>query len=780
MAVRKAAHLFSGSPGGDLPDTFWYSVKRRLLGPPMVNEDLKGERLSKPLALGVLSCDGISSAAYGTEEILIELVPRFGLVAFSTLLMPMTLVILLGIALVVLSYREVVSVYTKAGGSYVVARENFGPRIAQVAAVALLIDYVVTVAVQTAAGSAAILSAFPALGNALGATTTLTLIAVVAVLIMCYGNLRGIREAGKTFALPTYLFSGSVILMIVTGLYREAFGGGLPPIPHQPGMYCVGCHGSAGSGLLTFAAFYVLARAFANGGSSLTGIEAVSNSVSALKPPEGRNARQVLVMQGSIVAFLIAGISWFAHISHVTPYSSGYPTVLAQEAKLIFGHTFAGQVLFFLVQTGTAAILFTGGNTSFSGFPFLASFVAEDAFLPRWLTKRGHRLVFSNGIIVLTVVSVTLLLAVGATVNALIPFYAIGVFTGFSFAGFGMVKYHLRNKERGWRRKLVINAAGGAYTALVVAIFAVVKFTEGAWLVVVIFPIMVYTLIRLNREYRMEAGVLENLGGRKPPPDPPNYPRRTVLVFVDDYDLATIAALRYARGLRPTALRAVHFVIDQQQADRLRDDWLRADRGIPLDFVDCADRRLTRAAAELVAREASQEGTFVTVVLPRRSYSPLLGRLLHDRTADKIARVVSRIPHSAATIIPFDIQARVEVLHERQAGRPARTFAPPPDAKVVEHERPKVQAGVTPIGSVTGPGRATVEGRIHSVEIRPVERSCVLAVAVADATGELTALFYGRTHIAGVDPGSRIRLRGPVGVGDGGATMTNPAYELLP
>ena len=243
----------------------------------------------------------------------------------------------------------------------------------------------------------------------------MTLIAVIAVLIMCYGNLRGIREAGKTFALPTYLFSGSVVLMIVTGLYREAFGGGLPRIPHQTGMYCVGCHGTAGSGLLTFASLYVLARAFANGGSSLTGIEAVSNSVSALRPPEGRNARQVLVMQGSIVAFLIAGISWFAHVSHATPYASGYPTVLAQEAKVIFGQTFTGQVLFFLVQAGTAAILFTGGNTSFSGFPFLASFVAEDAFLPRWLTKRGHRLVFSNGIIVLTVVSLTLLLAVGAT-----------------------------------------------------------------------------------------------------------------------------------------------------------------------------------------------------------------------------------------------------------------------------------------------------------------------------------------------------------------------------
>jgi amino acid transporter len=779
VAVSKAADLLSGRRGSDLPESFWYSAKRRLLGPPMVNDELKAERLSKPLALGVLSCDGISSAAYGTEEILIELVPIFGVVAFSTLLMPMTLVILLGIALVVLSYREVVTVYTKAGGSYVVARENFGPRVAQVAAVALLIDYVVTVAVQTAAGSAAILSAFPALGNALGPRTTLTLIAVVSVLIMCYGNLRGIREAGKTFALPTYLFSGTVILMIVTGLYREAFGGGLSRLPHQSGMYCVGCQGSAGSGLLALASLYVLARAFANGGSSLTGIEAVSNSVSALRPPEGRNARQLLVMQGSIVAFLIAGISWFAHISHVTPYLSGYPTVLAQEAKLIFGHSAAGTVLFVLVQAGTAAILFTGGNTSFSGFPFLASFVAEDAFLPRWLTKRGHRLVFSNGIIVLTVVSLTLLLVIGANVNKLIPFYAIGVFTGFSFAGFGMVKYHLRNKERGWRRKLVINGTGGVYTALVVAIFAVVKFTEGAWLVVVVFPIMVFVLIRLNREYRLEAGVLENIGGRAPP-NPPNYPRRTVLVFVDDFDLATIAALRYARGLRPTDLRGVHFVIDQQQADKLRDDWLRADRGIPLDFVDCADRRLTRAAAALCVRYAAPEGTHVTAVLPRRSYTPLLGRLLHDRTADKIARVVSRIPHCVATIIPFDVQARVEVLHERRSGREGRIPLPTPDASLVEHARPQVATGVTPIASITGPGRATVEGRVHSVEIRPVERSCVLACVLADATGELTALFYGRTHIAGVAPGVKIRLRGPVGVKGDGAIMTNPAYELLP
>jgi len=772
LALRKAADLLDGVGGGDLPESFWYSVKRRLLGPPMVNEQLHNERLSRPLALGVLSCDGISSAAYGTEEILIEMLPIVGLTAF-TLVLPMTLVVLAGIVLVVLSYREVVTVYTRAGGSYVVARDNFGPRVAQVAAVALLIDYVVTVAVQTAAGSAAIVSAFPQLAHVggLSTKTVLLMISLAAVLIMCYGNLRGIREAGKTFALPTYLFSASVALMIIVGLVRELFGG-VPRVPSFPGAPVPLGHNT--SSLLTFAMIYMLGRAFANGGSSLTGIEAVSNAVSALRPPEGRNARQILITQGSIVAFLIAGISWFSHVTHARPYQAGVPTVLAQEAYVIFGQS--AHFMFYVVQAATAFILFTGGNTSFSGFPFLASFVAEDSFLPRWLAKRGHRLVFSNGIIVLTIVSSTLLIVFGATVNALVPLYAIGVFTGFAMAGFGMAKYHKRVREQGWRRRRIINTIGGIYTALVVLIFAVVKFSEGAWVIVILFPLLVYGLIQVNRRYRMEAEVLENIGGRKPP-HPPNYTRRTVLVFVDEFNLATIAALRYANGLRPTALRAVHFVIDTDRARELREAWLRADRGIPLDLVDCPDRRLTRAAAELVTEEACEPGTHVTVVLPRRSYPPLLGRLLHDQTADKIARVVSRIPRSAATIIPFDVEARLEVLHERQAGQAAKPAKP--EAKVLEHERPPVRPGVTPIGSVTRNGRATVEGRVHSLEIRPVEHSCVLACQVADATGEITALFYGRTHIPGVEPGSMIQLRGRVGVKGTGTVMVNPAYELL-
>jgi hypothetical protein len=471
--------------------------------------------------------------------------------------------------------------------------------------------------------------------------------------------------------------------------------------------------------------------------------------------------------------------------------------------------------MFILVQAATALILYTGGNTSFNGFPFLASFVAEDAFLPRWLTKRGHRLVFSNGIVVLAVLSCALLAAVGAKVNNLVPFYAIGVFTAFTMAGFGMAKYHHRARESGWRRRLVINFSAGVISLVVVLIFVVVKFTEGAWLVVILFALGVPALIRLNREYRMEASVLERIGSRPKPPDPPTYSRRTVFIFVDDLDLATVAGLRYARSLRPTTLRAVHFVIDSAQADTLRRDWVRANTGVVLDFVDCADRRLARCAAELVSAEAELPGVGVTVILPRRGYSPLLGRFLHDRTADRIASAVSRIPHAAATIVPFDVRSRLEEIHDRQAavaGRPAKlepvraakAGGPAGEAEPAgaagaaevaaadaaaadsdrapdgsQYDRPVPPPGVQPLGSLTRPGKATVEGRVYAVEIRPVERNTVLAVEIADSTGHLTALFYGRSHIMGLDCGSRVRFRGPVGMRDGGPVMINPAYDLV-
>jgi amino acid transporter len=780
VATRKAAALLERT--GGLPDSLWYSTKRRLLGPPLVNQDLGEQRLSKPLALGVLSPDGISSSAYGTEEILIALVPFVGLAAF-TLILPMTLVILFVMVLVLLSYREVVMVYIRPGGSYVVARENFGPRIAQMCAVALLIDYVVTVAVQTAAGTAAVASAFPAVGPYKLEVT------VGVVLVMAFGNLRGIKEAGRAFAVPTYLFAGAVILMIVVGLIREVMGNLRPVDPATlQGTYHLG---SSSSGLLSFAMIFILLRAFANGGASLTGIEAVSDAVGAFRPPEGVNARRVLIAEGAILGVLIAGISWLAHATRATPYTSGYPTVLAQEANMVFGH--AGHFMFYAVQAATMLILYTGGNTSFNGFPFLTSYVAGDSFLPRWLLKRGHRLVFSNAIILLTITSVALLIIKDADVNSLVPLYAIGVFTAFSMAGFGMARYHGRHRTPGWRRRLIINFSAGVMTVVVVAVFAVVKFTEGAWVVVVLFVVLVPALIKLNSEYRAESEVLETLSEIHPPP-PPHYGRRTVLVFVDGFDLATLAALRYARSLRPTSIRAVHFVIDNVQAERLRQKWTRADRGVPLDFIDVSDRRLTRAAAELVEREAAEPDTHVTVVLPRRSYSALLGRLLHDRTADKIAAVVSRIPRSAATIVPYDVESRVRVLQERQAAKVAASGAAEVAAKRGPAAEPRpagsqpsgekngqgTAPGVTPIGSILEPGRAVIEGRIKVVEIRPVERNSVLACEISDGTGVLTAMFYGRSHIPGIVCGARVRFRGSVGIrADGQRVMTNPAYELL-
>ena len=798
---------------GSQPDPFWYTAKTRLLGPPLTNEQLGEQRLSKPLALGVLSPDGISSSAYGTEEVLIALLPVAGLAAFN-LILPMTLIILLVMTFVVLSYREVVMVYIRPGGSYVVARENFGPRVAQVCAVALLIDYVVTVAVQIAAGTAAVASAFPSIGP------YKLEICVGVVLLMAYGNLRGIKEAGKAFAIPTFLFAGSVLLMIVVGLIREATGH-LPlyDLSTQHGIYSLG---SGTEGILSGVMIFTLLRAFANGGASLTGIEAVSDAVGAFHPPEGRNARKVLIAEAIILGALIAGIGWLAHATRAAPYVLGYPTVLSQEAKIVFGHTFIGQALFLLVQAATTLILYTGGNTSFNGFPFLTSYVAGDSFLPRWLLKRGHRLVFSNAIILLTVTAVALLIIKDADVNSLVPLYAIGVFTAFTMAGFGMAKYHHKRREQGWRAKFAINFSAGALSLIVVLIFAVVKFTEGAWVVLVLFAILVPALIRLNAEYRAETEVLETLAGAQPPPAP-HYSRRVVFVLVDSFDLATLAALRYARSLRPTQIRAVHFVIDSVRAEKLREKWTRADRGVALDFIDVPDRRLTKAATDLAEREIEDPGTHVTVILPRRSYSALFGRLLHDRTADKIAAAISRVPRSAATIVPYDVPSRVSVLQARHyqqradaaaakagiAGHEAAAaaavaaepeadgHAKPRPSSLAEtaqelaresdvtaaHNAPRQQAGqaapgVAPIGAVTG-GKVTVEGKVRVVEIRPVERNSVLAVEINDSTGNLTAMFYGRSHIPGLICGAKVRLTGSAGFRGGQPVMINPAYELV-
>src|ERR1700742_3038965 len=300
--------------------------------------------------------------------------------------------------------------------------------------------------------------------------------------------------------------------------------------------------------------------------------------------------------------------------------------MLSEIARAVFGEGMVGHVLDFLLQASTAAILYTGGNTSFNGFPALASFVAEDSFLPRPLMKRGHRLVFSNGIIALTALSVALLVLTGGSVDALVPFYAIGVFTGFSMAGYGMTKHYYTHRGPGWRGKVAVNLSAGILSTIVVGIFAVAKFTEGAWLIVVVFPILVFALMRLNRQYRAEAAVLEMAHTEQPVLA--RYTRHRVLVFVDAVDLAEIEALRYGNGLHADELTAVHFALDPITSDQLQQRWTRFEHCTPLRVIDCPDRNLSRASHDLVMRVLQQHPeTKVTVLLPRRTYSPLVGRL---------------------------------------------------------------------------------------------------------------------------------------------------------
>ncbi|OBI09121.1 DNA-binding protein [Mycobacterium sp. E2462] len=633
---------------GVLPPSIPDRCKRLFLGQPLTTDQLEAERLPNKIALGALSPDAISSTAYGTEQIMIELLPAAGMSAF-TLLLPITGVILVILALVTVSYRQVVMRYARSGGSYTVARDNFGPRVAQIAAAALLIDYVVTVAVQPAAATVAVVSAIPAL------RPYHLEITLASVVLICLMNLRGLRRSGRMFAITTYAFVAMILVTIVTGFVREMISG-LPKYDPQHIVGAVPIH--QGNGLLMGATVLIVLRAFANGGTSLTGVEAISNTVSLFRKPEGVNARKVLTVMACILGFLLAGVAWLAHVTHATPYLDEYPSMLSEITRAVYGHGVLGNALYFMVQAATAAILFTGCNTSFNGFPSLANFVAEDRFLPRPLTKRGHRLVFSNGILLLTALALVLLLVTEAKVSALVPFFAIGVFTAFSMAGYGMAKHHLTNRGKRWRLNMIANLATGLMSTVVVGIFVVAKFTEGAWLIVIIFPLLVLILMRLNHKYRAEASVLETT--LEEHFDVSRHPRLRVLVFVDHVDLAEIEALRYGNGLHAEDLAAVHFVIDQDHADRLEQRWEHFEHHTPLRMIDCPDRHLSRAAHELVCQVLQEHpDSRLTVLLPRRTYSPLLGRLLHDRTADRMARAVSRIPGATAIIVPYDIESRI-------------------------------------------------------------------------------------------------------------------------
>jgi amino acid transporter len=756
-----------------LPEMLSYRVKRFLLGPPLVNDQLEGQRLGKPTALAVLSSDVMSSSAYASEEILRILVPIAGLVAFS-LVTPITGAILAVLAVVTICYRDVVRSYPKAGGSYVVSRDNFGPNVAQVAGAALLISYTITVAVSVAAGADAIISAVPSLGH------DALLLSIVFVVLLAFGNLRGIREAGKVFALPTYFFIANMVILIVAGFVQKAMGT-LHHAPQSAATMPLG-HAATGGLILGVSAFYLL-RAFANGSSAMTGTEAISNGVSIFREPQARNARTTLLLMSTILGTMFLGVSTLAAFTHAVPFVSGTPTVVSEIGKLVYGSSGLGHGLFYMLQAATALILILAANTSFTGFPFLVSFVAEDSFLPRKLTVRGHRLVFSNGILLLAGASIALLVATNAKVSALIPMYAIGVFTGFTMAGAGMVKHHLTHKDPHWQSRVAVNSVAAVVCAVVVIVFAVAEFTQGAWVVVVVMPLLVYALVRTNRQYRAEDTVLEE-GAAVQACEARILQRHVVVILIDRIDLAAARAIQYARTLMPDELRAVHFNIDDQRAQNLMERWQRIGLSqLSLDVIDCPDRRLGRAALELAAELADGE-TEVSMLLPRRSYGKALRRILHDQTADYIVDIVSQLSHVNATIVPFMVAPGIE----RQEAAIVAALAPknghgrsprPPSAEISTVPLPVID-GVTPIAALQWRRSARIAGRVKSLRVQPWSGVSTLECVLVDNSGEsIVLVFLGRRSIPGIKSGTLMAVEASVGKHKGMLAMINPLYELL-
>jgi amino acid transporter len=628
----------------ELAEGWVQRAKGRLLGPPLATEELARERLGKPTALAVFASDNLSSSAYATEEILRVLVPAVGLAAFA-LVVPVTIAMLVVLAFLILSYRQTIKAYPSAGGAYIVTRENFGIMPAQVAGVALLTDYVLTVAVSVAAGTAALTSAVPALAHAT------VPVAVAFIVLIAFGNLRGVRESGRLFAVPTYFFILNMVVLLGAGLFRSAFGDLPMADAHAEGVLAFG---SASDGLLMGATLWVVLHAFASGGAAVTGVEAISNGVPAFRPPEWRNARTTLVIMGATLGLMFLGLSMLASELHAAPFAEGTPTVISQIGRLVYGGGLAGQALFYSLQVGTMLILVMAANTSFADFPRLASFHAGDNFMPRQLTKRGHRLVFSNGILALAASSIVLVVVTGAKVDRLIPLYAIGVFTSFTLSQAGMARHHVRLKEPGWRTGLLINGTGAVLSLVVDVIIAITKFTHGAWAILVLVPVMVGLLVRLNRQYEAEAVELEH--DARQAATTPVLRRHVVLVLVDRLDRSAARALQYARTLAPDELRAVHVAVDLDVADALADEWRRLGLSrLPLELVECPDRRITRSVLQVVADELVRGDTEVSVLLPRRSYRRAWHRLLHDRTADAIASAISDLAHANVTFVPYHL-----------------------------------------------------------------------------------------------------------------------------
>jgi len=578
------------------------ALRRFVFGEPLPTARAIHERLPKTLALPVFASDAISSSAYATEEILLALVlAGSGALRFST---GVAAAITLLFAIVAISYRQTVLAYPSGGGAYIVARENLGLLPGLIAAAALLTDYVLTVAVSIAAGAAALISAVPGLAAQREA------ICLIFIAFITLANLRGARESGRIFAGPVYLFVGSAALLILVGAVRLAQGGAPPAQPVAL---------AAAAQPVTI---FLILRAFASGCAALTGIEAIANGVPAFRPPESRNAAATLMAMAAICISIFLGITLFAQLFHIVPDLSGHETVVSKLGRAVFGTG----LLYFILQAATAAILVLAANTSFADFPRLSSILARDRLAPRQLANLGDRLVFSNGIVLLGAFSAGLIVLFHGLTHRLIPLYAIGVFISFTLSQAGMVRHWQRLRTRGWHLKAAINALGAIATAVVLVVVASVKFIHGAWIVLVVIPLLILGFRKIAQHYR-DLGRALSLEGY----EVPRVLRHAVLVLVPGLNRGVVPALLYARTIAPQ-LEAVFVEIDPAETSRLQQRWNQLDLGIPLTVLKSPWRSLTGPIIQYVRTlRAEKHVELVTVIIPEFATTRWWHKLLHNQ-----------------------------------------------------------------------------------------------------------------------------------------------------
>lgn len=609
-------------------------IKRLLVGQPLSNEQLAHERISKRIALAVFSSDALSSVAYATEAILIAL-SIAGSSALE-LVTPLSIGVALLLITVGLSYRQTIMAYPQGGGTYIVSRENLGTTPSLVAASALLIDYVMTVAVSMSAAVAAITSAVHGLGE------HRVELALILIALLTIANLRGIKESGRIFALPTYLFIVSMFAMILTGLFKVAFGQvtQIPPpeVTHFPAQ-------------LQPVTLFLLLSAYSRGCTALTGIEAISDGVQAFKKPESRNAATTLIVMATLLCTMFLGITVLADAYHIIPDGSPEPeTANSQLARAIFG---GNTVMYFMVQIATMLILVLASNTAYADFPRLSYFLARDRFLPRQFAQRGDRLVFSNGVVALGFFAAVLVVAFGAREQDLLPLYTVGVFTSFTLSQFGMVQRWRKLKTPGWWRSALMNGVGASVTGTVLMVIAITRFWEGAWAVIVLIPILVILLLSIHRHY---SSVAEQLSLVDAPP-PTDVRRHTALVLISGIHRGVIPALEYARSLAPDNVTAVYVDMDSESTARLQEKWEHWGCGIPLVVLSSPYRSLLRPLLQYIEElDKRYNDDVLTIVMPE--FVPLRWwqHLLHNQTALLIKATLLFRMGKIVTSVPYKLE----------------------------------------------------------------------------------------------------------------------------